>query len=603
MSRKNNRKNPDQETDFMYSYFMNEDKINDQLRPELDKEFEKKIENIEPNLDSRVLEDITDSETQEEELPSISTESEVKIRDNVDFGSESVSSNRSVYGKKIEPNTNNVKNSFYNEYYKKAKTADKEKTDNKRATENSKTVPKKRETKEEYRIRQRDNLAKLEELVEKYGVELSRDFFIDDDPDVMEEEYLKHKNKRAKDNQVRFYRRLLLNIICGVEFLNDKYNPFEFKLKDWSKQISSEMDEYTEILEEIYDKYKGTGSGMAPEIRLIVLLIMSGVTYHISQAMFSNGGLEHILQNNPSFLNKAVMSMARGGMNMLNKNDDEPTIEPKKLKPNTKNLLDRLKNASARTPSKDVSTSKSATDTVTNHTETTVSNNTEYDNRLISEQKKIIEQQRRMIEEQNKQFEEKMKQQNDIYVSRLQSIQEKTDAKTATRSDTRTDPRTDLQTATRSDLKQYNRSTEKYPTRQTSHRSDSNTITPYRQSNIILSDAKTRPRFLDDPVLSAGNYPKPVQLINFDDIFCSDQHKTDDNKIKKYQTESQNKNSNLNDILESLEKSDDFKLNKMTATTPNNKFRKQQTTSSKKPRNRPLRSISKKNNKTKIVKI
>ena len=31
---------------------------------------------------------------------------------------------------------------------------------------------------------------------------------------------------------------------------------FEFKLKDWSKTVAADMDDYTEVLEEIYEKYK-----------------------------------------------------------------------------------------------------------------------------------------------------------------------------------------------------------------------------------------------------------------------------------------------------------------------------------------------------------
>ena len=112
------------------------------------------------------------------------------------------------------------------------------------------------ETVEQRRERAREAYSNLQDLVERYGVKLSRNYTIDDDPDEMEKEYKSNRDKRHKNNQIKFYQRVLLIVIAGVEFLNDKYDPFSFKLKDWSKQVASDMDEHTEVLEELYEKSK-----------------------------------------------------------------------------------------------------------------------------------------------------------------------------------------------------------------------------------------------------------------------------------------------------------------------------------------------------------
>ncbi len=74
------------------------------------------------------------------------------------------------------------------------------------------------------------------------------------------------------------------------------------------------MDDYTEVLEELYEKYKDRGGKMAPEIRLLFMIIMSGVTFHLIQTLFGSAGLGNTLQNNPNMLNKLLGSLMNGGM-------------------------------------------------------------------------------------------------------------------------------------------------------------------------------------------------------------------------------------------------------------------------------------------------
>src|SRR5690606_10267732 len=98
-------------------------------------------------------------------------------------------------------------------------------------------VPEKIETPEERRARARTAFAELEVLRDRHGVNLSRQFSVFDDPDLLEEELKMQRDIRNKIVQVRFYKQILLNVVSGIEFLNTKYDPFDFKLQDWSKQV------------------------------------------------------------------------------------------------------------------------------------------------------------------------------------------------------------------------------------------------------------------------------------------------------------------------------------------------------------------------------
>ena len=69
----------------------------------------------------------------------------------------------------------------------------------------------------------------------------------------MEYEYELLKSFANKRNGVKLYKNILLNVVSGVEFLNDKYDPFDFQLTGWSEHMSVEVDSYDEVIEEIYE--------------------------------------------------------------------------------------------------------------------------------------------------------------------------------------------------------------------------------------------------------------------------------------------------------------------------------------------------------------
>jgi hypothetical protein len=78
---------------------------------------------------------------------------------------------------------------------------------------------------------------------------------------------------------------MLLGCITGLEFMNNKFDPFDLELDGWSESINENVDDYDDIFEELAEKYKGS-SNMAPELKLLLMVGGSGFMFHLSNSMF-----------------------------------------------------------------------------------------------------------------------------------------------------------------------------------------------------------------------------------------------------------------------------------------------------------------------------
>ena len=159
---------------------------------------------------------------------------------------------------------------------------------------------------QEVRMKKIELLRKLSELKTK-GYELSKKYDFNSSVEEMEYEFELLKSFANKRNGSKLYKNILLNTVSAVEFLNDKYDPFDFQLTGWSEHMSVEVDSYDEVIEEIYEKYKGTGKKMPPEIKLLMLIVASASAFHFSKSTFKNlPGVDKVLQNNPDLIAKMM---------------------------------------------------------------------------------------------------------------------------------------------------------------------------------------------------------------------------------------------------------------------------------------------------------
>ena len=156
-------------------------------------------------------------------------------------------------------------------------------------------------------------LRKLEALQEK-GVTLSKRYSMENSLDEMKGEYEFIVSEKEKKNSVQFQAKVFTTLITGLEFLNNRFDPFDIKLDGWSEQINENIEDYDEIFAELHEKYKSKAK-MAPEIKLLFQLAASGMMIHMTNTMFKSSipGMDDIMRQNPDLTNQftkaAVNSM------------------------------------------------------------------------------------------------------------------------------------------------------------------------------------------------------------------------------------------------------------------------------------------------------
>jgi len=158
---------------------------------------------------------------------------------------------------------------------------------------------------QELRMKKIELLRKLSEIKQK-GFSLTKDYDFTSSIEEMEYEYELLKSFVDKRNGIKIYKNILLNGVSIIEFMNEKYDPFDFHLEGWGEHMSVEVDSYDEVLEELYEKYKGTGKGMPPEIKLVLLLVASGSAFHFTKSQSTIPGLEKALSKNPELISKLI---------------------------------------------------------------------------------------------------------------------------------------------------------------------------------------------------------------------------------------------------------------------------------------------------------
>ena len=169
-----------------------------------------------------------------------------------------------------------------------------------------------RKTQEE----KREMLYKFE-VLERRGVPV-RKFTVHDDLDEMKYEYERIRKKREVEGSIRFSRKMLMACVTGIEFLNSRFDPFDIKLDGWSESVHENINDYDDIFEELYEKYKSK-TKIAPEIQLLLTLGGSAFMFHLTNTMFKSSlpGMDDIMKQNPElmkqFASAAMKSMSGSG--------------------------------------------------------------------------------------------------------------------------------------------------------------------------------------------------------------------------------------------------------------------------------------------------
>ena len=129
--------------------------------------------------------------------------------------------------------------------------------------------------------------------------------------DEIKAEYSRVVDSRNLEASLKFQRNMLMTFATGAEFLNQRFNPVDVNLEGWSESVHENAEDYDEIFEELYDKYKEAGK-MPPEVRLVMTLGASAAMFHITNTYFKSKvpGMDDILRNNPELMKQFATAAA-----------------------------------------------------------------------------------------------------------------------------------------------------------------------------------------------------------------------------------------------------------------------------------------------------
>jgi len=158
---------------------------------------------------------------------------------------------------------------------------------------------------EEEKKKKMELINKLNRLESK-GYTLTKRFTMDNALEEIQQELDRLVDAKNLEASLRFQRQCLMGVVTGAEFLNSKFNPFDWELDGWSESVHENIEDFDEIFEELYDKYKGRGN-MPPEAKLMMSLVGSGFMFHMSNSFFRS----KMTSMDPSDIFKANPQLAK----------------------------------------------------------------------------------------------------------------------------------------------------------------------------------------------------------------------------------------------------------------------------------------------------
>jgi len=156
-----------------------------------------------------------------------------------------------------------------------------------------------------------DLLNKISRLNKK-GIQSSQRLSIFSDVDEIRTEYKRMTYSIEVDRSIKFQRRMLVACVTGLEFLNDKFDPFDVELNGWSQNTMENIDDYDGVFEELYAKYR-TKISVAPEVKLIMMVGGSAMMFHLTNSMFKAAvpNPAQVMKQNPDLMRNMMDAVQR----------------------------------------------------------------------------------------------------------------------------------------------------------------------------------------------------------------------------------------------------------------------------------------------------
>jgi hypothetical protein len=213
--------------------------------------------------------------------------------------------------------------------------------------------------------KEKSEFIRLLERLEQKGIHSHKKFNMNSDYSEVKQEFERLTRRRECDQSVKFQRKMLIAFVTAIEFLNNRFDPFDVKLDGWSESVHENSNDYDDIFEELHEKYKSKAT-MAPELRLLLTLGGSGFMFHLTNTMFKSSlpGMGDIMQQNPDLMSQFAKAAAStmgqqqqqpgfgnlmgdilgGGNQSQKRNNPEPRREKPKEMSGPPNINDILNN-------------------------------------------------------------------------------------------------------------------------------------------------------------------------------------------------------------------------------------------------------------------
>lgn len=134
----------------------------------------------------------------------------------------------------------------------------------------------------------------------------------------------KLKKQRDMESSVKFCRKSMMMAVSGLEFLNDRFDPFDLKLSGFSEHVMDNIHEYDSVFEDLSSKYMDKVD-MAPELKLVMMLGSSAFMFHLTNSIFKSNtpDMNDILKKNPDIMRSIQQASIQ---QMQNKMPNDPVF-------------------------------------------------------------------------------------------------------------------------------------------------------------------------------------------------------------------------------------------------------------------------------------
>ena len=155
-------------------------------------------------------------------------------------------------------------------------------------------------SKKEKKLKKYEILNNLAELKKSDNINLINAYSIKSTYKSMKMEYDLHMFIKSKNSNTQLTFLCIIIIMTFLEKYNNMFDPFGIKMNGLVNSITKHEKIYISTLKEIHDKYIKTGKGIAPEIKLVLLLLLPIITLNIPTLNNVSNNTSNNISNNAS---------------------------------------------------------------------------------------------------------------------------------------------------------------------------------------------------------------------------------------------------------------------------------------------------------------